>query len=95
MTPAITMCRFCGFRPLRTSGDYMTSTCTASECQQASFEAMTIWNGLSRNTKLALAERSAYMLDRVFGVGRESVARVVIDVVLARCDKYRRDMVRR
>lgn len=91
MTPAITMCRYCGFRPLRTSGDYMTSTCTASECQQASFEAMKIWNALTRRDKLALAEREARTLDRVFGVVRELHDRVVIDAVLARCDKYQRE----
>lgn len=89
------MCIYCGLRPLTRDGHPIENTCTASECQQASFEAMKIWNALTRKSKLYLAERDPRTLDSVFGIGRENVARNVIDAVLVRADKYQRDMVKR
>lgn len=78
------VCPYCGARPLVQSAEYISSTCMDSYCQEAAFKAGVIWSALSRKTKLALAERDPRTLDRQLGAS----ARNVIDVVLARCDKY-------
>ncbi len=87
MTDQISMCPYCGCRPLVQSAEYISSTCLDSYCQEAAFKAAIIWSALGKKVKLALADREPRMLDRVLGKS----ARNVIDVVLARCDKYQAD----
>jgi hypothetical protein len=83
----VTLCPYCGYRPLLQKAEYISSTCTDSECQEAAFKAAIIWSSLGKKLKLALAERDPRTLDRILG----NSARTVIDVVLSRCDKYARD----
>ncbi len=88
--PSAPLCPYCGYRPLIQKAEYISSTCTDSDCQEAAFKAAIIWSALGKKAKLALAEREPRMIDRVLGQS----ARNVIDVVLNRCDKYSQDMRR-
>lgn len=85
----MTWCPYCA-RERTTSGDYIGPTCGRSECQQADTQALFLFNSLGKRGKVAIALRD----EPFFSQYLKDQDRVVREGLIARCERYTRDLKR-